>query len=166
MEATGFHIPTGAILFSEGGALYDFPKHLGEAAHGLSLLLAYERTAGGNVKLADFGLALSTLPGCVVSTVRRSRGAYSPLPEMRMGFKPDARSDLFSPGLVLLKMATGRNLLESRRVHQTRSKRPPPAALFLAQNSAWMGGDGSISSRTAHFRTAGEYHAARAAVGF
>ena len=242
MEATEFHIPAGAILFSEGGVSYEFRKHLGETHHGLSLFLARKRTAEGpggrvllkavglpsgragarafkaraklaeevalsaaldhpgilrvlgmhkgegawyvitehpeanpltdlltlvmegdgyfspafvlyvgaqvadilhhahtrtdmngrplgivhrainpatifmdwrgGVKLADFGLALSTLPGRVMSTVRRPQGdAYYSSPEMLMGFKPDARSDLFSLGLVMLEIATGKNLL-------------------------------------------------------
>jgi len=242
MEASQFHIPKGAILFSEGGVSYEFRRHLGEANHGLSLFLARKRTAEGaggrvllkavglpcgragarafkgraklaeevalsavldhpgilrvfgmhkaegawyvitehpeanpltdlltlvmegdryftpgfvfyvgaqvadilhhahtrtdkngrplgivhraispatifmgwhgDVKLADFGLALSTLPGRVVSTVRRPQGdTYYSSPEMLLGFRPDARSDLFSLGLVLLELATGKNLL-------------------------------------------------------
>jgi serine/threonine protein kinase len=244
MEASEFHIPTGAILFSEGGVSYEFRKHLGEANHGLSLFLARKRTAEGPggrvllkaiglpsgragaraskarekleeevrlstvldhpgilrvfglhkaegawyvitehpeanrledlltlamegdgyfspsfvlyvgaqvadalhhahtrtdqrgrplgivhrainpatifmdwrgaVKLADFGLALSSLPGRVASTVRRPQGdAYYSSPEMLMGFKPDGRSDLFSLGLVMLELATGKNLLSA-----------------------------------------------------
>jgi serine/threonine protein kinase len=68
----------------------------------------------GAVKLADFGLALSSLPGRVASTVRRPQGdAYYSSPEMLMGFKPDGRSDLFSLGLVMLELATGINLLSA-----------------------------------------------------
>jgi eukaryotic-like serine/threonine-protein kinase len=242
MVATEFQIPTGAILFSEGGVSYEFRKDLGEANHGLNLFLARKRTAEGpggrvllkavglptgrdgarvvkarsrmeeevrlatlldhpgilrvfgmhkgegawyvitehpeanplvdlltlvmegdgyfsasfvlylgaqvadvlhhahtrtdesgralglvhrainpetlfmdwlgGVKVADFGLALSTLPGRVVSTVQRPQGnAYYASPEMLMGFKPDARSDLFSLGLVMLELATGKSLL-------------------------------------------------------
>jgi serine/threonine protein kinase len=85
----------------------------------------------GGVKLADFGIALSTLPGRVVSTVRRPQGdAYYSSPEMLMGFKPDARSDLFSLGLVMLEISTGKNLLyapdgvpETVKAALSRSKR-------------------------------------------
>lgn len=81
--------------------------------------------------MADFGLALSTLPGRVVSTVRRPQGdAYYSSPEMLMGFKPDARSDLFALGVVMLELATGKNLLyapdgvpESVKATLSRSRR-------------------------------------------
>ena len=59
MEASQFHIPKGAILFSEGGVSYEFRRHLGEANHGLSLFLARKRTAegaGGRVLLKAVGL--------------------------------------------------------------------------------------------------------------
>jgi serine/threonine protein kinase len=59
MVATEFHIPTGAILFSEGGVSYEFRRDLGEANHGLSLFLARKRTAegpGGRVLLKAVGL--------------------------------------------------------------------------------------------------------------
>jgi serine/threonine protein kinase len=68
----------------------------------------------GRVQVSDFGLALSTLPGRVVSTVRRPQGdTYFSSPEMLLGGKVDARSDLFALGLVMLEMSTGRNLLDT-----------------------------------------------------
>jgi serine/threonine protein kinase len=68
----------------------------------------------GQVQVSDFGLALSTLPGRVVSTVRRPQGdSYFASPEMLLGMKVDARSDLFALGLVMLEMSTGRNLLDT-----------------------------------------------------
>ncbi|WP_224364437.1 serine/threonine protein kinase [Hyalangium versicolor] len=68
----------------------------------------------GRVQVSDFGLALSTLPGRVVSTVRRPKGdTYFASPEMLLGGRVDARSDLFALGLVMLEMATGKNLLDT-----------------------------------------------------
>jgi len=255
MAAIEFPIPQGAILFSHGGFSYEFREHLGEAHHGLSLLLARRRTAegpkgkvllkavggprgpaglrvhsarrkleeevrlsthlqhpgilrvhglhkaegawyviaehpdghslndllglvqecerwfspffalyvgaqaanalhhahtrtdeagrplgivhraidadhlfmdwDGEVRVADFGLAFSTLPGRVASTVRRPRGdVYFSSPEMLLGWRVDARSDLFALGLVMLELATGRNLLH------------PPAGVSSAAKAA------------------------------
>lgn len=68
----------------------------------------------GRVQVSDFGLALSTLPGRVASTVRRPTGdTYFASPEMLLGGRVDARSDLFALGLVMLEMATGKNLLDT-----------------------------------------------------
>ncbi|HVG59145.1 MAG TPA: protein kinase [Hyalangium sp.] len=66
------------------------------------------------VQVSDFGLALSHLPSRVASTIRRPQGdTYFASPEMLLGGKVDARSDLFALGLVMLEMSTGRNLLDS-----------------------------------------------------
>jgi serine/threonine-protein kinase len=62
----------------------------------------------GQVKLTDFGLALSKLPGRIASTVQRPRGnAYYASPEALLGLPVDARSDLFQLGLALYELATG-----------------------------------------------------------
>jgi hypothetical protein len=243
MAAIEFQIPRGAILFSEGGVAYEFREHLGEAHHGLSLLLARRRTAHGpegkvllkavgrptataawqrvdkaraklleqvrlathlehpgilrvhglhksegtwyvicehpaghslnellelvqecgrwfspfftlyvgaqvasalhhahtvrdsagrplgivhraidlehlfmdwkgRVQVSDFGMALSSLPGRVATTVRRPQAdTYFSSPEMLLTGRVDGRSDLFALGLVMLELATGRNLL-------------------------------------------------------
>jgi serine/threonine protein kinase len=242
MAAIEFPLPKGAILFSEGGVSYEFRESLGEAHHGLSLLLARKRTAegprgkvllkavgmptgpgvmrvskarakleeqvrlatylqhpgilrvhglhkaegswyvitehpsghalndllgvvqecgrwfspffalyvgsqvagalhhahtardesgrplgivhraidldqifmnwAGKVQVSDFGLALSSLPGRVASTVHRPQGnTYFSSPEMLLTGRVDGRSDLFALGLVMLELATGRNLL-------------------------------------------------------
>jgi serine/threonine protein kinase len=66
------------------------------------------------VQVSDFGLALSHLPGRVVSTIRHPQGdSYFASPEMLLGSRVDARSDLFALGLVLLEMSTGKNLLDA-----------------------------------------------------
>jgi serine/threonine protein kinase len=66
----------------------------------------------GEVQVSDFGLAFSSLSGRVASTVRRPQGdTYFSSPEMLLTGRVDARSDLFALGLVMLELATGRNLL-------------------------------------------------------
>ncbi|XXF75299.1 protein kinase [Myxococcaceae bacterium GXIMD 01537] len=68
----------------------------------------------GRVQVSDFGLALSRLPGRVASTVRRPQGdTFFASPEMLLGGRVDARSDLFALGLVLLELTTGKNLLDA-----------------------------------------------------
>lgn len=68
----------------------------------------------GRVQVSDFGLAFSHLPKRVVSTRRRPQGdAYFAAPEVLLGGRGDARSDLFSLGLVMLELATGKNLLDA-----------------------------------------------------
>ncbi|WP_228556632.1 protein kinase [Myxococcus sp. AB025B] len=66
----------------------------------------------GSVQLADFGAATSTLPGRLTTSVRRPQGdVFYASPEALLGGKVDARSDLFSLGLVMLELSTGRCLL-------------------------------------------------------
>ncbi|QSQ17167.1 protein kinase domain-containing protein [Myxococcus landrumensis] len=66
----------------------------------------------GSVQLSDFGAATSTLPGRLTTSVRRPQGDFFyASPEALLGGKVDARSDLFSLGLVMLELSTGRCLL-------------------------------------------------------
>ncbi|NMO17483.1 protein kinase [Pyxidicoccus fallax] len=68
----------------------------------------------GTVQVADFGLALSNLPGRVASTVARPQAdTYFASPEMLLSGRVDARSDLYTLGLVMLELATGKNLLHA-----------------------------------------------------
>lgn len=61
----------------------------------------------GEVTLTDFGLAHSRLPNRRPTTLPRPRGSvYFAAPEALLGGSLDARSDLFSLGLVLLELAT------------------------------------------------------------
>lgn len=70
-------------------------------------------TWSGQVKLTDFGLALSKLSGRIASTVQRPHGnAYYSSPEALLGMPVDARSDLFQLGLALYEVATGSHPLD------------------------------------------------------
>jgi serine/threonine protein kinase len=67
----------------------------------------------GQVKLTDFGLALSKMSGRIASTVQRPHGnAYYSSPEALLGLPVDARSDLFQLGLALYEAATGSHPLD------------------------------------------------------
>lgn len=74
----------------------------------------------GEVKLTDFGIAkaLRSLSGPDAETVESKRGAYV-APEQACGNHVDVRSDIFSLGVVLHEMLTGRRLFEGGQHSQT-----------------------------------------------
>ncbi|MFP2910753.1 serine/threonine-protein kinase [Pyxidicoccus sp. 3LFB2] len=75
----------------------------------------------GQVKLTDFGLAGSLLPGRKATTLVHPRGAlYFAAPEALFLDDVDPRADLFSVGAVLLELATGRNLYNRPDVLESR----------------------------------------------
>jgi eukaryotic-like serine/threonine-protein kinase len=66
----------------------------------------------GIVRVSDFGLSLSDLPGRIPSTSQRLHGdGFYSSPEVLFGKRADARADLFSVGVIMLELATGKNLL-------------------------------------------------------
>ena len=67
----------------------------------------------GEVRLTDFGVALSRLAGRLATSLPRPQGeVLYAAPEMLLGEVVDARADLFSLGLTLLELATGRHLYD------------------------------------------------------
>jgi len=71
-------------------------------------------TLAGEVKLMDFGIASARLPGQRTTRRPGARGeVYWASPEALLGQPEDARSDLFTLGMVLVELATGRHLLSA-----------------------------------------------------
>jgi len=71
-------------------------------------------TLAGEVKLMDFGLASARLPGQRSTRRPGARGdVYWASPEALLWKSEDARSDLFTLGMVLVEFATGRHLLSA-----------------------------------------------------
>lgn len=77
-------------------------------------------TRAGNVKLLDFGIALSSLEGRDATRASVVKGKYSYMsPEQADGRAIDARSDLFSLGLILVELLTLRRVFESHSQSKT-----------------------------------------------
>ncbi|PTL85876.1 serine/threonine-protein kinase [Vitiosangium sp. GDMCC 1.1324] len=89
--------------------------------------------SNGEVKLVDFGVAYSLLPGREATTASVLRGdiAYAAPERMRLE-KVDHRSDLFSLGLVMLELLTGKHLFDLDGVEQA-ARAAGPASAALAQ---------------------------------
>ncbi len=67
-------------------------------------------TPDGNVKLIDFGIARYYNQESVRDTVLAGTSGYT-APEVMAGMQSDSRSDVYSAGLLLYEMLTGKNLL-------------------------------------------------------
>jgi eukaryotic-like serine/threonine-protein kinase len=90
----------------------------------------------GRVKLTDFAVAFSRLEGRIATVGPLLKGdiAYS-APEYLLLHPLDARSDLFSLGVVLLELVTGRHLLDLEEVEQAMREAGLPTPLQAALRS-------------------------------
>src|SRR5919106_728650 len=67
-------------------------------------------TDDGNLKVADFGIAKAAFAGGDLTTTGAVLGTVTYIsPEQAKGLEPDARSDLYSIGVVLYELLTGRS---------------------------------------------------------
>jgi serine/threonine-protein kinase len=109
----------------------------------------------GRVKLTDFAVAYSKMEGRMATVGPLLKGdiAYSS-PEYLMLQPLDARSDLFSLGVVLLEMVTGRHLLDLEEVEQAMRTAGPPNAVqacLLSDEQSWLTAP-EMSMRMERFR--------------
>jgi serine/threonine protein kinase len=109
----------------------------------------------GRVKLTDFGVAYSRVEGRMATVGPLLKGdiAYSS-PEYLMLQPLDARSDLFSLGVVLLEMVTGRHLLDLEEVEQamrSAGSPDPVQACLLSEEQSWLTAP-AMSMRMERFR--------------
>jgi len=96
----------------------------------------------GRVKLVDFAVAYSKLEGRLATVGPLLKGdiAYSS-PEYLMLQPLDPRADLFSLGVVLLEMVTGRHLLDLPEVEEAMRSVGPPSSLqasLLSEEQSWV----------------------------
>jgi serine/threonine-protein kinase len=68
-------------------------------------------TPQGNARLIDFGIARSYKPEAARDTVLAGTDGYT-APEVRAGFQSDRRSDIYSLGMLLYEMLSGKSILE------------------------------------------------------
>ncbi|HUR93760.1 MAG TPA: serine/threonine-protein kinase [Gemmatimonadales bacterium] len=115
-----------------------------EAAHALGIahrdikpdnLLVVERDGHEVVKLVDFGLATNDRAAIKLTTVGSAFGTPEYIsPEMAMGLAVDPRADLYSAGVVLFQMVTGRLpfvMRETKALLHAHVYDPPPSPSSL-----------------------------------
>ncbi len=119
----------------------------------------------GHVKLTNFAVAYSKMEGRLATVGPLLKGdiAYSS-PEYLMLQPLDARSDLFSLGVVLLEMLTGHHLLDLPEVeHAMRMAEPPSSvqASLQSEEQSWLSAP-EMAMRMERFRPE---HVERATLG-
>lgn len=119
LRLRGGHLPTNVALAIARDALVALDAvHRAETPSGLPLGIVHRDVSPGNLlvgldgltRLADFGIACATLEGTPPrsSEVRGKIGYMAP--ERLRKQEHDARSDLFSLGIVLFELLVGRKL--------------------------------------------------------
>jgi eukaryotic-like serine/threonine-protein kinase len=89
----------------------------------------------GTLKVADFGIAKAAFAGSDLTTTGAVLGTVTYIsPEQAKGLEPDARSDLYSIGVVLYELLTGRPPFEGETQVMTamqhlREEPPPPRSI-------------------------------------
>jgi serine/threonine-protein kinase len=118
------------------------PRHIRVSVHG-------------RVKLTDFAVAYSLLEGRLATVGPLLKGdiAYSS-PEYLTLQPLDGRADLFSLGVILLEMVTGKHLLDLPEVEQAMRECEPPSALqasLRSEDDTWAPAS-ELSMRMERFR--------------
>ncbi len=96
----------------------------------------------GTVKIADFGMAMMTdLPGITAQGNAVGTPAYMP-PEQALGKKPQPASDLFSLGVTLYELVSGKSPFQGANVaeslHKTLNETPPPLRKLHPEIPEWF----------------------------
>ncbi|MDQ4109341.1 MAG: protein kinase, partial [Actinomycetota bacterium] len=88
--------------------------------------------SGGNVKVADFGIAKAAVGVDDISTTGTLLGTVAYIsPEQANGLEPDERSDIYSTGVLLYELVTGKppfsgdNHVATALMHVKQQPRPP-----------------------------------------
>jgi serine/threonine-protein kinase len=92
-------------------------------------------TEDGTLKVADFGIAKAAFAGGDITTTGAVLGTVTYIsPEQAKGLEPDARSDLYSMGVVLYELLTGRppftgDTQVATAMQHLRENPPPPRSI-------------------------------------
>jgi predicted Ser/Thr protein kinase len=138
-------------------------------------------TADGSAKVLDFGVARTVRAGSGATNALGPRGTAGPLtvvagtpgymsPEQLRGERIDPRSDLYSLGVVLFEMATGRRPYIAQTIGELREavKEPAPRADAVARGiPSWLAdliAKSLEQTLTARFQSAAEMKEALEAV--